>query len=887
MEDSGYNSLMMGVYIFIFIIATSLTVYLFKTTVDFADKAYEYGKVTTGDSVIETTAAPKYNTVTGAELLTYYYNYKSPDKYGTTTTPNYDFRNIDNINISSTYRLIYDTANTGQRPVIIVEDVTSEEPLVPGGGVITENNQPTDPTLVPFPDIVGNVLPGTMIEFEAYSSVNYSFLTNYIVRYYWKIDYSPEDGRPDFVVTTTGRTGSLTQLQYGEALRFKDGVNTVYVTAEDALGKKSNTVSKIIEVGYNDPVINAIREVDGKVYDYGNIDVATPSGISLRFQVDAASRNPGGFIQKVEWYVDGALVQSGASERLNRDFVPGAYTIMAKVFDSIKGTAQKTFTFTVNPIPAPAITCSNSSVTNGSTIAIDTTTTNLTFNATSAAKYGIVRYDWIVDGTAYQTTAPNGLNLNYGIGTHTIQVYGTSSGGLRTQTATLTFTIKQNFVPFEQEYLSNGSYHTVTLQPGKYLFETWGAQGGNSTGGYGAYAKGEITLTAARTFYIYVGSSAGYNGGGISNYSYSTGGGATDIRTSNGSWNDITSLRSRIIVAAGGGGKGGSSINSAGGAGGTLTGLDGTRYCGAPGTGGTQTSGGLSPRPYGYGSTNGAFGVGGNGDRIASGTSGSSGGSSGTSSGAGGGGYYGGGGGMSDYPSWNDQDDSGGGGGSSFISGYPGCNAVDSSGNHTGQANHYSGLIFNNADMVAGRQAGDGKARITRLGDPNLIANITLSNDYFNGSTSYSQPGQLENTFTIKFDARPTTTTNMPTQGTYAYYSSGVKSYNYAVTDVHGGNLPVAGMGISVGTNGVVIIAHSDNYYYTLLDYPASLTVDHSYKVVVNNKIPSLYIDGTLVKTGVTPVNCGTLIARPSAGSGGYGNYIGYANNFRFYNAIR
>jgi hypothetical protein len=212
---------------------------------------------------------------------------------------------------------------------------------------------------------------------------------------------------------------------------------------------------------------------------------------------------------------------------------------------------------------------------------------------------------------------------------------------------------------------------------------------------------------------------------------------------------------------------------------------------------------------------------------------------------------------------------------------------VDINGTHTGQPNHYSGLVFNNSNMTTGRQTGNGKVRITRIDDPNLVANITLSNDYFNGSTSYAQGGQLENTFTIKFDARPTTTTNIPTQGTYAYYSLGVKSYNYAVTDVHGGYLPVAGMGISVGTNGVVIIAHSDGYYYTLLDYPASLTTDHSYKVVVNNKVPSLYIDGTLVKTGVTPVNCGTLISRPSVGAGGYGNYVGYANNFRFYNAIR
>jgi hypothetical protein len=58
--------------------------------------------------------------------------------------------------------------------------------------------------------------------------------------------------------------------------------------------------------------------------------------------------------------------------------------------------------------------------------------------------------------------------------------------------------------------------------------------------------------------------------------------------------NNITAsrLQDRIMVAGGGGGNGGANIATIGGAAGGLTGLDGARYCGAPGTGGTQTSGG-------------------------------------------------------------------------------------------------------------------------------------------------------------------------------------------------------------------------------------------------------------------------------------------------------
>jgi len=68
-----------------------------------------------------------------------------------------------------------------------------------------------------------------------------------------------------------------------------------------------------------------------------------------------------------------------------------------------------------------------------------------------------------------------------------------------------------------------GSIQTFTApETGTYLLETWGAQGGNATdgintarGGYGAYAKGEVSLTQGDVLYIGVGGQNGYNGGGM------------------------------------------------------------------------------------------------------------------------------------------------------------------------------------------------------------------------------------------------------------------------------------------------------------------------------------------------------------------------------------
>ena len=224
--------------------------------------------------------------------------------------------------------------------------------------------------------------------------------------------------------------------------------------------------------------------------------------------------------------------------------------------------------------------------------------------------------------------------------------------------------------------------------------ECWGANGGTppSIGsnkiGIGGYVSGDIQITAGLNLYIFVGQvgnvwnpsgsnvSGGWNGGGLtahSSYSVTGGGGATDIRllgNTNSTWKNDAHLRTRIMVAAGGGGCGNyTGYTIYGGHGGGLIGYRGTttninysNYTTYPNTGGTQTSGGRYntvdvPQTPG-------FGFAGKWDEaVAQGYEG-----------GGGSGWYGGVKGFGQ----------GGSGGSSFISGHPGCNAVNSSGTHLG-----------------------------------------------------------------------------------------------------------------------------------------------------------------------------------------------------------
>ncbi len=312
-----------------------------------------------------------------------------------------------------------------------------------------------------------------------------------------------------------------------------------------------------------------------------------------------------------------------------------------------------------------------------------------------------------------------------------------SNGGTLTKTITgiweagKTYTYNLSYPPRAFGYTGTVQTYTIPVT-GIYKVECWGAGASGEDNlyynpGRGGYTMGYITLTEGTILYVYVGQEGGaFNGGGTGETS---GGGATDIRLIANEWNDFNSLKSRIMVAGGGGGGYYSSTTKdgicpdAGGLKGTdaycIYTLDGgTNYSGH---GGTQVVGGKCGTSSTYDpytpNADGHFGYGGIGTPYSNGFYRSSG---------GGGGYYGGGHGVHPGNGWT-----GGGGGSSFISGYPGCNAISESSTstniiHTGSPDHYSGYVFTNMEMIAGNSSmpspaggaeighsGNGYARIT------------------------------------------------------------------------------------------------------------------------------------------------------------------------------
>lgn len=351
------------------------------------------------------------------------------------------------------------------------------------------------------------------------------------------------------------------------------------------------------------------------------------------------------------------------------------------------------------------------------------------------------------------------------------------------------------------DYKYMGVAQTITLPPGSYKLECWGAQGGyrssSAYGGKGGYSVGELTLSKETTLYIQVGgsgntgkTSGGYNGGG-KRRTYNGGGGATDIRIGQ------DSLYARVIVAGGGGSEG--SSNKQGMYGGGEAGGSTAESYGTGGYGGTQIgvsdsswqttnqSENTSSQSDAYA----GFGFGGNGVTYGGGYGG-----------AGGGGWYGGSGA---YPDSSNDDDRGGGGGSGYIytsstaSNYPSGCLLNSS-YYLVNARTIAGNTDTNFPSTAGStefgHSGDGYVRITVLAVNNSIK---------------IEKGQT-------FDCTFTSATQKLTlpAGTYKLQVWGAQGGNY---DFHYGGSG----GYSVGT--LTIIENTD-FYICVGGQPVPVSTD-------------------------------------------------------------
>ena len=120
---------------------------------------------------------------------------------------------------------------------------------------------------------------------------------------------------------------------------------------------------------------------------------------------------------------------------------------------------------------------------------------------------------------------------------------------------------------------------------------------------------------------------------------------------------------------------------------------------------------------------------------------------------------------------------------------------------------------------------------------------------------------------------------------------SGLTGQAYVINPVSGNLIPgigdAAGVGISIGTNGVSVYEHALFYFTPLLTYtPTASFSSWTYiTVVYENCQPSIYINAIYRGTGLQS-DYSSVFAPSELGSNINGNYVGSVDEFRVYDRV-
>ena len=147
------------------------------------------------------------------------------------------------------------------------------------------------------------------------------------------------------------------------------------------------------------------------------------------------------------------------------------------------------------------------------------------------------------------------------------------------------------------------------------------------------------------------------------------------------------------------------------------------------------------------------------------------------------------------------------------------------------------------------------------------------------------------NNHTMEFWVKPNKTVVLHSQvnsGVSGNLSAPTTEYSFAIgPNQFGGSgctPSTVGTGVSVGTNGIEVVQHGPCHFPVTLSYPITLSGWTHVAVVHNGNVPSLYVNGNLVKQGVASL----YPTFPNSGTGyTYGYFAGSIDNVRVWNVAR
>ena len=114
MEDSAFEAIYTGAYLFIFVAALTTALFLFRNVNELAENAYEYGQDITSKSLIDTESEVETPYYDASDVISTYFNYIKKDKYDETHEEiNMGYKiEIDGIAASETYTSLLEKIST-------------------------------------------------------------------------------------------------------------------------------------------------------------------------------------------------------------------------------------------------------------------------------------------------------------------------------------------------------------------------------------------------------------------------------------------------------------------------------------------------------------------------------------------------------------------------------------------------------------------------------------------------------------------------------------------------------------------------------------------------------------------------------------------------------
>lgn len=172
----------------------------------------------------------------------------------------------------------------------------------------------------------------------------------------------------------------------------------------------------------------------------------------------------------------------------------------------------------------------------------------------------------------------------------------------------------------------------------------------------------------------------------------------------------------------------------------------------------------------------------------------------------------------------------------------------------------------NNEVLDSSAQGYDG----TLNGDPRLVEDDTFGSCLsFDGTKDYIDTGLLfpsiTDSFTMQAWVWPSATHEIDSEADKG--TSGLEGQRYLIWPTHGSGAYEeghAGVGVSVGTNGITVYEHANGYMPASLVWSGEVKQWTHLAVVYNQGRPALYVNGVLVKTGLQS----SRTVHPSAGKG-------------------